>query len=169
MREPWHAAPTSAYLDGRHLVAQTSGRSRLGADSKVQRSPGDNLRQYRPRIRRAGPRRLDSRSRGRLHFTQPGKPVEGAFSESFNGKFRYEFLNEHGITTLAHAGEVTEARRMDYNAVRPHSGSENLTPHEHAQQIHASIPTGLFIIGGPDFGDRSERRISRKRAATRSK
>ena len=105
----------------------------------------------------------------RLHFTEPGKPVEGAFSESFNGKFRYEFLNEHGITTLAHAGEVTEARRMDYNAVRPHSGSENLTPHEHAQQIHASIPTGLFIIGGPDFGDRSERRISRKRPATRSK
>ena len=30
-----------------------------------------------------------------LHFIQPGKPVQNAFIESFNGKFRDECLNEH--------------------------------------------------------------------------
>jgi len=30
-----------------------------------------------------------------LHFITPGKPVENAYIESFNGKFRDECLNEH--------------------------------------------------------------------------
>ena len=30
-----------------------------------------------------------------LHFIRPGKPVENAYVESFNGKFRDECLNEH--------------------------------------------------------------------------
>jgi putative transposase len=29
-----------------------------------------------------------------LSFTQPGKPIEKAYLESFNGKFRDECLNE---------------------------------------------------------------------------
>ncbi len=32
-----------------------------------------------------------------LHFIQPEKPVQNAFIESFNGKFRDECLNEHGF------------------------------------------------------------------------
>jgi putative transposase len=35
-----------------------------------------------------------------LHFIQPGKPVQNAFIESFNGKFRDECLNEHWFLTL---------------------------------------------------------------------
>lgn len=31
----------------------------------------------------------------RLHFIQPGKPVQNCFVESFNGKFRDECLNEN--------------------------------------------------------------------------
>ena len=34
-----------------------------------------------------------SQHRVRLHFIQPGKPVQNAFIESFNGKFRDECLN----------------------------------------------------------------------------
>ena len=35
----------------------------------------------------------------RLRFIRPGKPVENAYIESFNGKFRDECLNEHWFTT----------------------------------------------------------------------
>ncbi len=36
----------------------------------------------------------------RLHFIGPGKPVQNAFVESFNGRFRDECLNEHWFTGL---------------------------------------------------------------------
>ncbi|MER3422547.1 MAG: hypothetical protein C4293_04240, partial [Nitrospiraceae bacterium] len=32
-----------------------------------------------------------------LHLTQPGKPVQNACIESFNGRFRDECLNEHWL------------------------------------------------------------------------
>ena len=34
-----------------------------------------------------------------LHFIQPGKPVQNAFVERFNGTFRTECLNEHWFLT----------------------------------------------------------------------
>ena len=36
----------------------------------------------------------------RRHFIQPGKPVQNAFIESFNGKFRDKYLNERSFFTL---------------------------------------------------------------------
>lgn len=39
----------------------------------------------------------------RLAFIRPGKPVENEYIESFNGKFRDEFLNEHWFVTMDHA------------------------------------------------------------------
>ena len=36
-----------------------------------------------------------------LHFIEPGKPVQNAFVESFNGRFRDECLNEEWFTSLA--------------------------------------------------------------------
>jgi putative transposase len=38
-----------------------------------------------------------------LHFIQPGKPVQNAFVESFNGKFRDECLNQSWFVSLADA------------------------------------------------------------------
>ena len=37
------------------------------------------------------------------HFIQPGKPVQNAFVESFNGKFRYECLNDHWFKSIFEA------------------------------------------------------------------
>ncbi len=37
----------------------------------------------------------------KLHFIEPGKPIQNAFVESFNGKMRDECLNEHWFGTLA--------------------------------------------------------------------
>jgi len=66
----------------------------------------------------------------KLHFIEPGKPVQNAFVESFNGKMRDECLNEHWFRTLAEARQTIEAWRRDYNEVRPHSSLGNRTPQE---------------------------------------
>ena len=66
----------------------------------------------------------------KLHFIEPGKPVQNAFIESFNGKMRDECLNEHWFLSLGEARETIEAWRRDYNEVRPHSALGNQTPQE---------------------------------------
>ncbi len=66
----------------------------------------------------------------KLHFIRPGKPVDNAFMESFNGKFRDECLNQNWFMSLGHAREVIEGWRVDYNMVRPHSSLEDMTPNE---------------------------------------
>jgi putative transposase len=74
----------------------------------------------------------------RPHFITPGKPVENAYIESFNGKFRDECLNEHWFMDLDHARELIEEWRLDYNRVRPHSSLDDATPEEFAR-AHAGL------------------------------
>ena len=64
----------------------------------------------------------------RLDFIRPGKPVENAFIESFNGKLRDECLNSHVFASVAEAQVVLDAWREDYNLVRPHSALQDRTP-----------------------------------------
>jgi putative transposase len=66
-----------------------------------------------------------------LHFIRPGKPVDNAFIESFNGRFRDECLNENWFVDLDDARTKIETWRIDYNKVRPHSALGNRTPGEH--------------------------------------
>lgn len=68
----------------------------------------------------------------KLHFIRPGKPVENAYIESFNGRYRDECLNENLFRTIDEARVVIEAWRCDYNRHRPHSSLGNLTPEEFA-------------------------------------
>ncbi|MFC1496302.1 IS3 family transposase [Candidatus Margulisiibacteriota bacterium] len=70
----------------------------------------------------------------KLHFIRPGKPVENAFIESFNGRLRDECLNENWFISLDHARQVIEDWRIDYNQVRPHSSLGDLTPEEFIQK-----------------------------------
>ncbi len=44
----------------------------------------------------------------KLHFIRPGKPVENAYVESFNGKFRDECLNSNWFASLLHAQALIE-------------------------------------------------------------
>jgi len=85
-----------------------------------------------------------------LRFIEPGKPVQNAFVESFNGRLRDECLNEHWFLTLAHAQETMEDWRIDYNQRRPHSALGNLTPLEFSRlqedtQIKQPEPAGLYL------------------------
>jgi len=67
-----------------------------------------------------------------LDFITPGRPVENAFIESFNGRFRDECLNEHWFRSLDEARITIEDWRQDYNEVRPHSALGDRTPNEYA-------------------------------------
>src|SRR5262249_1503797 len=67
-----------------------------------------------------------------LRFIRPGKPIENAYVESFNGKFRDECLNEHWFVNLVDAKTTIEAWRVDYNTVRPHGSLGQQTPAAYA-------------------------------------
>lgn len=61
-------------------------------------------------------------------FIQPGKPIQNAFIESFNGKFRDECLSQHWFASLSHVRSVLANWRQDYNHHRPHSALGYLPP-----------------------------------------
>ena len=67
-----------------------------------------------------------------LRFIDPGKPMQNAYIESFNGKFRDECLSQHWFISLEEARSVSEAWRIDYNERRPHRSLQQQTPAEFA-------------------------------------
>lgn len=82
------------------------------------------------------------------HYIDPGKPVQNAFIESFNGRLRDEFLNETLFTSLAQAQAVLEECRRDYNTVRPHSRIGWLTPAAYAEQFPMQRGQGAALTTG---------------------
>ncbi len=54
-------------------------------------------------------------------FIAPGSPWENGYVESFNGKFRDEFLDREILYTLQEAKVLIERWRKEYNTIRPHS------------------------------------------------
>ena len=69
-----------------------------------------------------------------LKFIQPGKPVQNAYIESFNGKFRDECLNQHWFLNLDHARDEIQKWKEDYNFNRPHRSLKMKTPNEFAKE-----------------------------------
>jgi putative transposase len=53
-----------------------------------------------------------------FHFIEPGKSTQNAYIESFNGKFRDEWLNQNRFLSL------NNARRIDVTGLNLSSGSE---------------------------------------------
>jgi putative transposase len=84
----------------------------------------------------------------KLTFIRPGKPVENAYIESFNGRFRDECLNENWFLTLEHARRIIEKWRIDYNNERPHSSLGYLTPEEFIRQESEKFSTGMPVEAG---------------------
>jgi putative transposase len=75
-----------------------------------------------------------------LRFIEPGKPIQNAYVESFNGRFREECLSEHWFTSLAHARSIIAAWRHDYNERRPHSALGYVPPARFAARCLALAP-----------------------------
>ena len=70
-----------------------------------------------------------------LQFSRPGKPVEHAYIESFNGRLRDECLELHWCLSLADARRTIEQWRVSYHSARPHSGLAGRTPEEFIRQL----------------------------------
>ena len=48
-------------------------------------------------------------------FIRPGIPYENAYTESFNGEFRDECLNERWFATTQYAWGAIKSWRVEYN------------------------------------------------------
>jgi putative transposase len=60
----------------------------------------------------------------------PGKPWQNGADESFNGRFRDECLPVEWFRGRREAKVIIETWRRHYNAARPHSSLDYLTPVE---------------------------------------
>jgi putative transposase len=76
-----------------------------------------------------------------LKFIQPGKPIQNAFIESFNGRLRDECLNENEFVSLEDAKTRIERWRVEYNTERPNSRLGNETPDSFARR-HQELVAG---------------------------
>lgn len=66
-----------------------------------------------------------------LHI-ELGSPWENGYCESFNSRFRSEFLDRETFRTLPEAQVMTERHRLKHNHKRPHSSLDYRTPAEFA-------------------------------------
>ena len=80
-----------------------------------------------------------------LDFSRPGRPIDNALVESFNGSFRDECLNTNWFLSLDDAREKIEIWRRDYNEWRPHSSLDNLTPSQYLEE-HSTPESRNFLI-----------------------
>jgi transposase InsO family protein len=74
----------------------------------------------------------------------PGRPWENGFIESFNSRFRDEFLEMEEFESASDAKEKGEWFRREYNTIRPHSSIGYKTPKEFSAEcdrgLHGQLP-----------------------------
>ena len=86
-------------------------------------------------------------------YIEPGNPWQNGYCESFNGKFRDQFLNGELFYSLNEARILIEQWRIHYNTVRPHRSIrrrppapaswniDSTTSHALHQSLFPPIPT----------------------------
>lgn len=83
----------------------------------------------------------------------PGSPWENGFSESFNSRFRDEFLEAEEFESVADAKEKATWFRREYNTVRPHSALGYKTPKQFSDEcdrnLHGQPPRDKKGISDP--------------------
>ena len=61
-------------------------------------------------------------------FIQPGKPMQNAFIERFNGSFRREILDAYIFDSLTEVRLMINEWMLHYNTERPHDALNDLSP-----------------------------------------
>ena len=73
-------------------------------------------------------------------WIDPGKPIQNACAESFDSRFRDEFLNQHVFTTLADARARIEGWRVDDDSLRPPTSLGGLAPDDFSASQAGGVP-----------------------------
>ena len=83
----------------------------------------------------------------------PGSPWENGYIESFNSRFRDEFLEVEEFESVPDAKEKKEWFRREYNTVRPHSSLDYKTPKQFSDEcdrgLHGQPPKSEAEILDP--------------------
>ena len=74
-------------------------------------------------------------------FIDPGSPWQNGYCESFNSRFRDEFLNLETFTSTLEAKVLSETWRRNYNQQRPHGALGYRTPQ---QVLEQALETGTL-------------------------
>jgi transposase InsO family protein len=116
-----HVGAAISGADVRRVLARVIGRR--GAPQSIRSDNGSEficeaLRQWLPQ---QGTEPLP---------VAPGSPWENGYSESFNSRFRDEFLEVEEFENAADAKEKGAWFRREYNTIRPHSSLDYKTPKE---------------------------------------
>ncbi len=82
-----------------------------------------------------------------LRFIEPGKPVQNAFVESFQGRLRDECLDRHWFLGLTDARHTVEIWRQDYNQARPHSALGYRPPEEFRRVFEETAIMRQELVG----------------------
>ena len=72
-------------------------------------------------------------------FIEKGSPWENGYVESFNGKFRDEFLDGEIFYTVGEAHILSQMYRRDYNVFRPHSSLGYRPPAPEATELKMAV------------------------------
>ncbi len=74
-----------------------------------------------------------------IEYIEPGKPIQNAYIESFNSRFRDECLNEEMFLHLEDARTKIERWRKLYNEERPRGSLGMKTPQQFEDEFKNEI------------------------------
>jgi len=83
-------------------------------------------------------------------YIEPGAPWQNPYSESFNARFRDEFLNVELFSSLLEAKVLGREHREKYNHLRPHSSLGILSPAEFGARYLATLRPTASAPQGSD-------------------
>ena len=81
-------------------------------------------------------------------YIEPGSPWENGYNESFNGRFRDEFLKTEALYSLKEAEVLSAQWRHIYNHIRPHSSLGYKPP---APLAKTAAPAGAAPFNPPQI------------------
>jgi putative transposase len=125
-----HVANSMTGADVRHVLARVIGRR--GAPTRLRSDNGSEF------ICAALAGWLPGQGTTPIQVA-PGSPWENGFIESFNSRFRDEFLERQEFESVADAKAKGSWFRREYNTIRPHSGLSYQTPKDFSDECDRGL------------------------------